>query len=203
MDIWIAQQLHGAIEVIEATRQDQFNCLRSRFNLPLVNWGENDNLGNRTPEMQSYFNQEKYNIQKEYHRELGGLNIRRVELRKDFRNAQIEYRQSMDRYDKRCIDCNNTFREVFGPAVMVHVEDAVNMNNFQLAWANLHTIYNTSSPNLVRSSIIDRVNNFRYNAAEAVVPHNPESSEDDDSDEGHSSSSSSNNGKPIAGVLAS
>ena len=37
-------------------------------------------------------------------------------------------------------------------------------------------------------------------AAEAVVPHNPESSEDDDSDEGHSSSSSSNNGKPIAGV---
>ncbi len=135
----------------------------------MINWGENDNIGNLTPEMQGYYNQEKYNIQKEYHRELGGLNMRRVELRRDYRNAQIEYRQSMDRYDKRCIECYNTFREVFGPAVMVHVEDLVNTNNFQLAWENLHIIYNTSNPNLVRSSIIDRVNNFRYNPATMTV----------------------------------
>ncbi len=56
----------------------------------------------------------------------------------------------IDRYDRRCIDCNNTFREVFGPAVIVHGEDLVNTNNFQLAWTNLHTIYNTSNPNLVK-----------------------------------------------------
>ncbi len=54
-------------------------------------------------------------------RELGNLNMRRVELRRDYRNAQIEYRHTMDRYDKRCIECNYTFREVFGPAVMIHV----------------------------------------------------------------------------------
>ena len=89
--------------------------------------------------------------------------MRKVDLRRDYRNAQIDYRQSLDRYDKRCIECNYTFREVFGPAVMVHIEDLVNTNQFKLAWDTLHTIYNTSNPNLVRSSIIDRISNFRYN----------------------------------------
>jgi hypothetical protein len=169
VDIWINQQLHGANTVVETTRQEQFNNLRVRFNLPLIPWGDADNIGVLTQDVQNFYNQEKYVIQKDYHRELGNLNMRKVELRRDYRNAQIEYRHAMDRYDKRCIECNYTFREVFGLAVMVHVEDLVNTNQFKLAWDTLHTIYNTANPSLVRSSITDRINNYRYNPSKITV----------------------------------
>ncbi len=55
---------------------------------------------------------------------------------------------------------------------MIMVEDLVNANQsnqFLQAWQTIDEHFNVTNPNLLRSMIIDRLNNFRYDQSSMTV----------------------------------
>ncbi len=87
-------------------------------------------------------------------------------MTKDYRDAQINLRKEIDAHDRKCADCAN---ELFGPAVLVHINTLLSQRHFDDAWDRLDTIYNVSSPNMIRTGIIKKLNLVRYNPQEITL----------------------------------
>ena len=144
MDAWIDEQLFGIDELNTNNRQVQLIALRNKFGLPLIAWGEPDNINHLPVDTQARYMDEKYQIEKDYFKEHSNYLKKRISMKKDYRDAQINLRKEIDLHDRRCADCVALFNELFGPAALVHINNLLSERRFEEAWNKLDTIYNVS-----------------------------------------------------------
>ncbi len=169
MNNWIDEQLIGMEELNINNRQVQFIALRNKYGLPLIAWGEPDNINNLPVDTQARYLDEKYQIEKDFFKEHNNFLKKRLSMKKDYRDAQINLRKEIDAHDRKCADCAALFNELFGPAVLVHINTLLSQRHFDDAWDRLDTIYNVSSPNMIRTGIIKKLNLVRYNPQEITL----------------------------------
>ena len=170
MEEYVEERIEVLRQGFAEARQSQFDAMRMKFNLPVIEWGLPDDLpAGMDPQSQGLYAQDKFFIVKEYHKDLGSLTAKRFDYQRDYRNIVIENRKLIDKYEKKCLDCNQVFREVFGPSAMAYIENLVNENKFKQAWDKLNTIYSTSDPNLLFTTIYDRCLGHKYDGSKMTV----------------------------------
>ena len=71
------------------------------FSLTNSELGQNVGIAQLPGNQQDQYHQELYNITKEFHKDLASIARQTSSITKDYRDAQIDYRKQVDKYDKK------------------------------------------------------------------------------------------------------
>jgi hypothetical protein len=142
---WIATRMEGVAAVHLQIRDLNYAALRRQWGLvETVLWAAQEpQLGGLNDDQRRIFAASKFTIEISYNKGLSEFRVQSLSLRKDYQEAVARRVKEKKEFQEKQQDYAALFRELFGPAALVHIETLINAHQFNAAWLRLTAVYPT------------------------------------------------------------
>jgi hypothetical protein len=108
------------------------------------------------------FHTSRFNIECTYNRGVCETATKKLSMKRDYEEAVARRTKERKRFHEKQQESAALFREIFGPAAIVHIEALITNFDFVQAWERLLAIYDTVPDQNFKSDLILKINAQRF-----------------------------------------
>jgi hypothetical protein len=161
---------HGMDVPHHAARDANYLALRRSLRLDLtILWDVDPALpANMSDIAKNTFHTSRFNIECAYNRGVCETATKKLSMKRDYDEALARRTKERKRFHEKQQECAALFREIFGPAAIVHIEGLMTNFEFVQAWETLLAIYDTVPDENFKSDLIMKINAQRFNGRQTL-----------------------------------
>jgi hypothetical protein len=155
---WSTARMDGVAGVHLEIRNLNYQALRRQHGLDeTIGWDAPVQIQQLDDMRRREFQNSKFQIEMAYNRGLTETRIQTLNLKKDYKEAVARRAKERKDFEEKRTDCAALFRELLGPAALVHIEGMITNHQFDQAMTRLATVYATVPDATFRTTLIKKL----------------------------------------------